>query len=501
MPTSAGTPERLLLDDVGDDGVVLFLLGAIDGVRFFLALHDAVGRNDHHVELVDAGELLRFGVGRAGHAGQLLVLAEVVLERDRRERLVLALDLHSRVRGVVFLGFDRLVQAVAPAPARHQPAGELVDDDDFLGAVTAVLHHVLDVEVEQRVRAQRLVDVVKNLHVDGIVEPVGAGLEAMGEYLLRLRHPGLGQVHRLVLLVDDVVAGFFELLAVLGLHVAARHAPLAQARDDVVHLVIQLGRFLGRTGNDQRRPGLVDQDRVHLVDDREIVPALHVVRELVFHVVAQVVEAELVVRAVGDVGGVGDLAFRVVQIVLNDADRHAEEAVDPPHPLGVAAGQVVVDGDDVDPLAGEGIEIGGEGRDQRLAFAGLHLRDLAAVQHHAADQLHVEVPHVQRAAAGLADDGEGLGQQVVERLSLPEARPEFVCLGAQLFVRERFDGRLERVDLDNEGGQALQFALVGGTEDFRESFIDDHRGWISANCITRFARCRAGRLAALEPSG
>ena len=31
-------------------------------------------------------------------------------------------------------------------------------------------------------------------------------------------------------------------------------------------------------------------------------PALHVVRELELHVVAQVVEAELVVRAVGDVG-------------------------------------------------------------------------------------------------------------------------------------------------------------------------------------------------------
>ena len=99
---------------------------------------------------------------------------------------------------------------------------------------------------------------------------------------------------------------------------------------------------------------------------------------------------------------------------------HAEEAVEAAHPLRVAAGQVVVDGDDVDALAVERVEVGRQGRDQRLAFAGLHFGDPAAVEHHAADQLHVEVPHVQHAAAGLADDRERLGQQVVERFAVGE---------------------------------------------------------------------------------
>ncbi len=35
-----------------------------------------------------------------------------------------------------FLGFDRLVQAVAPLPAVHQAAGELVDDDHLAFACT-----------------------------------------------------------------------------------------------------------------------------------------------------------------------------------------------------------------------------------------------------------------------------------------------------------------------------------------------------------------------------
>ena len=80
---------------------------------------------DRDVELVDLVELRRLGVGGAGHAGQLLVHAEVVLEADRRQRLVLFLDLDA------FLGLDRLVQAVGPAAARHLAAGELVDDDDL----------------------------------------------------------------------------------------------------------------------------------------------------------------------------------------------------------------------------------------------------------------------------------------------------------------------------------------------------------------------------------
>jgi hypothetical protein len=59
--------------------------------------------------------------------------------------------------------------------------------------------------------------------------------------------------------------------------------------------------------------------------------------------------------------------------------------------------EVVVDRDDVHALAGQRVQVGGQRRDQRLALAGLHLGDLAVVQHHAAEQLHVEVAHAQRA--------------------------------------------------------------------------------------------------------
>ena len=99
----------------------------------------------------------------------------------------------------------------------------------------------------------------------------------------------------------------------------------------------------------------------------------------------------------------------------DDADGEAEEAVDLAHPLGVALGEIVVDGDDVDAVAGERVEIAGQRGDEGFAFAGLHFGDLAGVEDHAADHLDVEVAHADGARAGFADDGEGFGKDVVER--------------------------------------------------------------------------------------
>jgi hypothetical protein len=102
-------------------------------------------------ESVDIAEFLGFGGRRAGHAGQLVIHAEVVLERHGGQRLVFRLD------GRAFLGFQRLVQTFRETPAGHLAAGELVDDDDL-----AALDDVVLVALEQLVRLQRLVDVVND---------------------------------------------------------------------------------------------------------------------------------------------------------------------------------------------------------------------------------------------------------------------------------------------------------------------------------------------------
>ena len=88
------------------------VLGAVDDVRVLLADHRPVGGDHDHVELVDLLEFRRFGFRRAGHAGQLLVHAEIILEGDGGEGLVLALDLDA------FLGFHGLVQSIATSGVR-----------------------------------------------------------------------------------------------------------------------------------------------------------------------------------------------------------------------------------------------------------------------------------------------------------------------------------------------------------------------------------------------
>ena len=201
-----------------------------------------------------------------------------------------------------------------------------------------------------------------------------------------------------------------------------------------------------------------------LVDDREGVAALDHLPHVVFHVVAQIVEAELVVRAVCDVGGIGLTALIVVKPVHDHADGHAEELVNLPHPLRVAACEIVVDGDDMHALAAERVEIDGGGRDKGLAFAGAHLRDRALVQDQAADQLDVEVALLEGALGGFAHRRKSAGGQVVNRLTGGEFGPKLVGLRAELLVGQRFEFGLERVDRGDHRAVALEAAVVGRTE-------------------------------------
>ncbi len=404
-----------ILDQL-DDGAIFFRVGAINLVVVVEPHHRHVGGNFQDFEFVDVLELVGLGHRRAGHAGELVVHAEIVLEGDRGERLVFRLD------RLMFLGLERLVQAFRIAAAGHHAAGEFVDDDDL-----AVAHDVVLVALEQLVRAQRLIDVVDDGDVFHVIERVGLELAGVAQRPLHLFHAGFGERDGALLLVDLVVG-------------------LVELRDIGVDGVIELGTIVERPRNDQRRACFVDQDGVDFVDDGEGVAALHHVLDPVLHVVAQIVEAQLVVGAVGDVALVFLLALFVFQAVDDDADRQPQERVDLAHPFGIALGQVIVDGDDVNAAAGERVEIDRQRRDQRLAFAGLHLGNLAVVLHHAADQLHVEMTLTERPLGGLAHGGEGRNQDVVERLAVGELFLEFVGARAQRLVGELFELGLQRID-------------------------------------------------------
>jgi hypothetical protein len=164
----------------------------------------------------------------------------------------------------------------------------------------------------------------------------------------------------------------------------------------------------------------------------------------------------------------------VIKLRKVDADREAQEAIDSPHPVGVALGEVVVDRDDVNTLAGQRIEIRRKCGDQRLALARSHLGDLAVVERDTAQQLNIEVPHRERALAGLTNHGERLRQDCVELLAFRDP-PELAVLAAAP-VRQRRRRRLERIDFADCHRVLLEEALVAAPEDAGED-VGDHVGW------------------------
>ena len=233
---------------------------------------------------------------------------------------------------------------------------------------------------------------------------------ADAEHLLDFLPALVGDGYGFVLLIYREVAGVLLGLAGRNVNLLA----LLKLGNDSIDLVILVGRFFAGSGNDKRGAGFVNEDGINFVDDGEVVATLHAVLDVEFHVVAQVVEAELVVGAVGNVGSVSFAALVVIELVDNYANGQAQKTVELAHPFGVALGQIVIDGNHVHATAAEGVQVDRQGGDQRFSFAGLHFGDSAFVQNHASDELHVKVPHVQNATAGFADHGKGFYQDFVE---------------------------------------------------------------------------------------
>ena len=429
------------LDIVGD-GVVLGLNGAVHQVLVIHALHGLVGRDDFDGQLVDLAELGILGKCSAGHAGELVIQTEVVLQGDGGECLVLLAYEHA------LFGLDGLVQALRIAAAFHNAAGELVDDLDL-----AVGDHVLLIAVEHVLGLQRLLQVVDQLAGEIGIDVIDT--QAALDFL----KAALGGGDGVLGLVHDVVARGLHILG--GSEHVMRHVLTAlQATHGTREVLVGTGGLGASARDDQRRPGLIDQDGVDLVDDGVVVAALHALLGTGNHVVAQVIKAELGVGAVGDVCLVGRTLELERHVVLEQTDGHAQVLVDAAHPLGVALCQVIVDGNDMHALAGDSIEVAGQGGDERLALAGLHLGDVALVQCHGANELHVKVAHTHGALGSLTHGSKGLGKHVVERLAVGVTLAELIGLGAELLLGHLLKLGLKTVDLVDDLVVALK-VLIG----------------------------------------
>ncbi len=139
--------------------------------------------------------------------------------------------------------------------------------------------------------------------------------------------------------------------------------------------------------------------------------------------------------------------------------------MDAAHLLRLGLGEIVVDGDDVDALAGQRIEIGRQGGHEGLALTGFHLGDVAQVQRRPTHDLDIEVAFAQHAAARFADGGEGLRHDVLERLALGQPLLELLGLAAQFLVGHFLEVGLDEIDLVRHGLESANNPALAETEE------------------------------------
>ena len=90
---------------------------------------------------------------------------------------------------------------------------------------------------------------------------------------------------------------------------------------------------------------------------------------------------------------------------------------------------------------------------------------MAFVQGDPADELDVEVAHVERATRGLANDREGFRNDLLRGLALLPSPPQRLGLSLQCLVGERADFALQCVDSGDRPAHAAQLALVSAPDD------------------------------------
>ena len=428
-----------------DDRVQFFFLGLIYRILMIHTGNRSVCRDRNDVHSIDVAELLLLGQRRTGHTGFFFKFVEEVLERDRGKRLALPLHLHMLLR------LDCLMQAVGITASRHDTSGELVDDQHLV-----VLHHVILIAEHQVVRTQRQDDIMLDLQIFRICEVLDL------EKALYLRNALRREVYDLVLLIDDKVSRLLALNSHDGVHLGQLFHILAARKLSCQNIarLVQLCGLAALTGNDKRRSRLVDQHRVHLVDDGVVQIPEHKLLLVDHHIVTQVVKTKLIVRHVGDVAVVRLPALLRLHIVQDNANLESQELMYLSHPLRITLSQIVIDRDNMHALALQCVQIRREQTGLRLTFTGSHLGDPSLMQDDTTDQLYPVMLCIQNPARRLTHYRVGFHQKVVQRLSICQSFLKFLCLISELLITQLDHLRTERFDLVDQPLDPLDLSFA-----------------------------------------
>ena len=357
----------------------------------------------------------------------------------------------------MLLRLDRLMQAVRITAAGHDTARKVIDDQDLV-----ILDDIVLILVHQVIGPEGKIHRVLDFKVFSVREVVDV------EEFLRLLDALLSQGDDLVLFIDDKVTGFRDLLAHDGRHLghlAGSFTALQLFGKDIAHF-IDLGRFSALSGNDKRGPRLVDEDRVHLVDDAVMQFPLHKLLLINDHVIAEVVKAQLVIGNIGDIAVVLRPSLLGFHRLKDAAHGQPEEAVDFTHPVRITVGQIVIDCDDAHAPSLQRIQVCGKRTDEGLAFTGLHFGNTALVKDHTADQLDAEMLHAKHTPGCFTDNGICLRQNIVKSLAICQPFLKLRCFCSKLLIAQLHHRRAKGLDPVNNRAYALQLVITVRAEQF-----------------------------------
>src|SRR3546814_9506358 len=106
------------------------------------------------------------------------------------------------------------------------------------------------------------------------------------------------------MLLSLVIVFFFKQKTAYELRISDWSSDVCSS-DLLVDADIKLGLVVGGARDDERGARLVDQDRIDLVDDAEVEGAMDHLHPLELHIVAQIIEAKLVIGRISDVAVIG----------------------------------------------------------------------------------------------------------------------------------------------------------------------------------------------------
>ena len=343
-----------------------------------------------------------------------------------------------------FLCLNCLVQAVIVTPAQHDTAGKFVYDQNL-----PVFYNVVYIPAHNADCFDRLVDMVQQRGVFHIHQVFHA------EIFFRFFHTALCKRCRACFFVHNKIAviGFFRVF----LFVHLGNFVHLQGSGKIVCAAVHIRRLFAAAADDQRCTRLVYQNGVNFVHNSKVMAALHLLLFVKHHIISKIVKSHLIVGAVSNVAVICLLPFGIVFFVDNQTCGQAEKTIEFAHPFAVTLSEVIVYGNDMNALALQRVEVGGQRCHKRFAFAGFHFGNSALMQNNAADYLHAEMLHAKHAPRCLAANGKSIRQDIVQRFTGGKPVFQDLRLRNQFFIAHRLILAFQGKHLIRRFGHAFYF--------------------------------------------